>query len=396
MARYLAYTSPARGHLYPIVASLLELRQRGHDVHVRTLAADIPALRAVGLQAEAIDPAIEEVTLDTWRATTPEEGLAQALRTFARRGALEVPDLRRAIAEVDPDGLLIDITTAGAAAVAEASAIPWARSIPLFQHSSFPGTDPDQVTMAPFGLAPAGVEVLDELRRQQGLPPLAGAVDLWRAPIVLYYTALPFEPGLVMPPSFRLVGPGLWEPPAEAPVWFEALKEPVVLVSVSSEFQNDDALVEATFAALGSDDLRVVVTTAAHLPDRFQPPANARLDRFLSHGPLLRRAACVVCHGGMGITQKALAAGVPLCIVPFGRDQFDVAERVVQVGAGTRVLPWELDAASLGTAVRQAMAMGSGAKRIAAGFARAGGASASADALESLLNFDARRERDEG
>ena len=30
----------------------------------------------------------------------------------------------------------------------------------------------------------------------------------------------------------------------------------------------------------------------------------------------------------MGITQKALAAGVPVCAVPFGRDQFEVARRV--------------------------------------------------------------------
>ena len=41
--------------------------------------------------------------------------------------------------------------------------------------------------------------------------------------------------------------------------------------------------------------------------------------------PILEIAACVVCHGGMGITQKALAAGVPVCAVPFGRDQPEVA-----------------------------------------------------------------------
>ena len=35
MGRYLAYTSPARGHLYPIVDTLLELRSRGHDAAVR-------------------------------------------------------------------------------------------------------------------------------------------------------------------------------------------------------------------------------------------------------------------------------------------------------------------------------------------------------------------------
>jgi MGT family glycosyltransferase len=386
MARYLAYTSPARGHLYPIVATLLELRQRGHEVHVRTLASGVPELQAVGLQADRIDPAIEEVPLDSWQASTPQEGIAGIFRTFAQRATHEVPNMRQAISDLDPDALLLDITAVGAAAVAEASAIPWAQSIPYFEFSQFSPTGPNQFTHAPFAFDPAGIEVLDAPRHQVGLPPLSGAHDLLRASLCIYYTAPPFEPGHTLPASFRMVGPGLWDPPSKTPAWFEELDKPVVLVTVSSEYQRDDALVAVALEALQNDDFRVVVTTAAHDPEAFAVPANGRVVRFLSHGPLLRKAACVVCQGGMGITQKALAAGVPVCVVPFGRDQFDVAERVVASGGGTRVLPWELTPASLGTALRDAMSMGPGAQRIAAGLARAGGAPAAADALESLLS----------
>jgi UDP:flavonoid glycosyltransferase YjiC (YdhE family) len=56
---------------------------------------------------------------------------------------------------------------------------------------------------------------------------------------------------------------------------------------------------------------------------------------------VLDRAACAVTHGGMGATQKALAHGVPVCVVPFGRDQLEVARRVRTAGAGafeTRLL----------------------------------------------------------
>jgi hypothetical protein len=119
-----------------MVATLLELYRRGHDVHVRTLASEVAVLREVGLNAEAIDPAIEHTPLETWRATTPEEGLALALATFSRRAVHEVPDLTAGIGQVQPDALIIDITTPGAAAVAEAEGIPWARTIPLFQRFS--------------------------------------------------------------------------------------------------------------------------------------------------------------------------------------------------------------------------------------------------------------------
>jgi MGT family glycosyltransferase len=384
MARFLAYTSPARGHLYPIVATLLKLRQRGHEVHVRTLASEVLALRDIDLEAEGVDPAIEQVSLDTWKATTPQEGLAQAYRTFAARARYEVVDLQKAISTVAPGAIIVDITTAGAAAVAELSGLPWARSIPLFQFSSFPGVDPSRVTMVPFGLDPAGLEVLNEPRRTVGLAPLAGMDEAWRAPVHLYYTAEPLEGGHANPDSFRLVGPGLWEPATQVPAWLEELHGPVV-VSVSSEYQNDDALIATALQALRDLDATIVVTTSAHDPTRFDVPPNARVTRYLPHAAILGKASLVVCHGGMGITQKALAAGIPLAIVPFGRDQFDVAERVSAVEAGTVVMPWELSPASLREAVRGAQSMADGATRVATAFAHSGGAASAADALESLV-----------
>jgi UDP:flavonoid glycosyltransferase YjiC (YdhE family) len=66
-------------------------------------------------------------------------------------------------------------------------------------------------------------------------------------------------------------------------------------------------------------------------------PDNAHLERFIPHAAVLDRAVCAITHGGMGATQKALARGVPVCAVPFGRDQLEVARRVVVAGAGTRL-----------------------------------------------------------
>lgn len=383
MARYLAYTSPARGHLYPIVATLLELHGRGHDVHVRTLSSEVPALRAAGLLAAGVARAIENLPLDDWQAASFEDALAGGLRTFGARATHEVPDLERAIAQVDPDVLLVDITTVGAAALADSWSLPWAQSIPFFQH------------IFPFTLNDAGIAVLNAPRRELGLPLVTGPSDVWRAPLYLSYTAPPFQPANAdLPPSFALVGPGLWEPPAEDWAGLEDLDQPLVLVAISSEYQGDHVLVETALEALAGEDVRVLVSTAAHDPARFEAPPNARVARWLPHARVVPNAACVVCHGGMGITQKALAAGVPVCVVPFGRDQFEVAERVVRVGGGTRVLPSDLDPTTLRAAVRDTIAMRDGARRVAAGFARAGGASAAADRMESLLSTPVRAGHD--
>jgi MGT family glycosyltransferase len=382
MARLLAYTSPARGHLYPISGVLSELHLRGHEIHVRTLSSEVGTLTALGFHAEPIAPQIEQLPLDDWRWKTGEESLAGVFRTFAARTEHEVPDLQRAIAAVQPDALLVDITTAGAAAVAEAGTIPWAQWIPFLQHDE---RVPD-ATLVPFTFSPAGMEALNAPRRGLGLAPVDDIADVWRAPLYLYFTAEPFEdPRPHYPPAFRFLGPGLWEPPTTAPPWLDEIEGPLVVVTASSEYQRDDALVETTLQALRRDKIHVLASTVAHDPDRFAVPENARVARWLPHGPLIQKAACVVCHGGMGITQRALAAGVPVCVVPFGRDQFEVAGRVVTVDAGTRILPDRLTETELRTAINGAMTMRAGAQRVAAGFAQAGGPSAGADAIESLL-----------
>ena len=126
------------------------------------------------------------------------------------------------------------------------------------------------------------------------------------------------------------------------------------------------------------------MTTAGVDPSSYTPPPNARVERFIPHCPVLERAACVVCHGGMGITQKALAAGVPVCVVPFGRDQFDVARHVEVADAGTRLPASRLRPDRLQAAVQEAMSKKAGAERIAAAFAATGGSKA-ADTLEGLL-----------
>jgi len=207
-----------------------------------------------------------------------------------------------------------------------------------------------------------------------------------RASLVLYMTAEPFEyPRSDWPPSVRMVGPGIWDPPAKPTACLDEFDKPLVLVTCSTEFQNDGKLVRAALEALTEEEVNIVVTTAGVDPSSLTPPPNARIERFVPHGPVLERAACVVCHGGMGITQKALAAGVPVCVVPFGRDQFDVARHVEVADAGTRLPANRLRPDRLRKAVREAMGKRAGAERIASAFAAAGGPRAAVDALEELL-----------
>jgi MGT family glycosyltransferase len=404
MARLLAYHSPAPGQVYPTVAMLLELRRRGHEVHVRTSASEVERLGALGLHTAPVDPRIEEIEIDDWRGRSQLDSLRRLARAFAARARVELPDLRQAIEQIGPDALIVDNGCEGAMYVAEASGLPWAmycpypppfRSLDAPPHGFgfVPARGPlrrlrdRMVRRVGDRLAAPELRPLNDMRAGLGLPPLRKFDEQWlKADRFIAFTAEPYEYHRSdWPPGVRLVGPGLWEPPAEPPSWLGAETRPIVLVTASTAYQRDDKLIATALEALAGEDLAVVATTAALDPADFAAPPNACVERFLPHGPILARAACVVSHGGQGITQKALAAGVPACVVPFSRDQFDVARRVELSAAGVRLHHKRLNPKRLRTAVDTAITQRPGAERIAEAFANAGGPAAAAYAVEELI-----------
>ena len=227
---------------------------------------------------------------------------------------------------------------------------------------------------------------LDVVRDTVGAPPATSIRAIYSsAPLTLYLTAEPFEYRRSdWPASYRLVGPLSFEPSAESPEWLDEINQPIVLVTTSSEFQDDGKLIGAALDGLRDEDLFVVATLPSGDPSTFDVPTNARVQRWLPHSVILPRATCVITHGGMGATQKALAAGVPVVAVPFGRDQHEVARRVEVSGAGVRLPSSKLTPRRLREAVDQARNQRHAAHHLARELASAGGATRAAEEIEAL------------
>jgi MGT family glycosyltransferase len=405
MATVLVYTSPARGHLFPVMDIALALRGHGHAVHVRTLSSEVELVRRAGLEAKGLAPGIEARTIDDWQARSPLGSVKLAMRTFVDRAALEVDDFRQAIAEVRPDLLLVDTNCWGAHAVAEASGLPWAvwhpfpmplpsKDAPPFGPGLAPARGPlgrlRDLLLQPLVIGPLQKVVpdLNKVRARAGASPFAHITELYRRPpVLLHLTAEPFEyPRSDWPANIHHVGPGLWSPPQTPPAWLERCEKPIVLVTCSTEYQDDGKLVEAALEAFGEDgSVQLVCTTAGVDPSLFKPPPGVIVERFVPHALVLPRACAVVCHGGMGITQRTLSAGVPACVVPWGRDQLEVGRRVEESKSGAILPRSKLSGPRLRAGVALARERVDGARRIQAAFARAGGAARSAELLEGLL-----------
>src|SRR5690606_17210033 len=83
-------------------------------------------------------------------------------------------------------------------------------------------------------------------------------------------------------------------------------------------------------------DARILLTVGRHFdPGQLgEVPGNVHVEPWVDQADALAEADVVVCHGGSGTTFGALAAGVPLVIVPLFADQSANAPRVAEAGAG--------------------------------------------------------------
>ncbi|GGI02195.1 glycosyl transferase [Arthrobacter liuii] len=406
MSRILAYTSPAIGHLFPMTPLLLELTRRGHQVEVRTLPGQVEPLRGLGLTAEPIDKRIAAIEHRDFGAKSTLDALSASVDVFVRRAAIDGADLTAAIAATSPDAVIVDFNSWGARAAAQAWGGPWAAFCPYTPPVTSRGAPPFGPGLpplpGPLGRLRDGLLrplVMGQLEKRflpgingiltaNGVPAVTSADEFFRsAPLTLVATSEPFEyPHPDWAPDIRLIGALPWEPPAQVPAWLQEPGDPFILVTTSSEYQADEALARAAVKGLEGEPYRVVITMPAGLADLGPLPANVRVERFVPHGPVLARSAVAVTHGGMGATQKALSSGVPCIVVPFGRDQLEVAARVKHANAGVRLPKAKLTPERLRHAVHHAAGMSDGAHRIAAGYRAAGGAAAGAEAIEELIS----------
>jgi MGT family glycosyltransferase len=181
---------------------------------------------------------------------------------------------------------------------------------------------------------------LNRARAAFGMAPLNNIFDHYdRADRLLLGISAAFDfPAANLPANLRYIGPLLdlpaWARPWTAP-WSGTAARPRVLVSLSTSFQNQAALLQRIVAALGTMDLDAVVTIGPAMEnENLEAPANVTIVHSAPHDTVMKEVSLVVTHGGHGTVARALLNGVPQLVIPMGRDQADNAAHVVARGAG--------------------------------------------------------------
>jgi len=363
---YLVALWDGGGSVPPELAAARRLVERGHRV---TIIAD-PTIRDGALATGAAfrpwrrgphrtSGAPDDDLIKDWETKNPITIMHRIQdRLVAGRAADYLADVREALAEDPADAVVASFVIVGALLAAESAGLPvamlcpnpypfGAEGVPPFGTGWLPARTPlgrarDRVVGAlTTRLWDRALRDLAPLRRELGLAPVEHTFDvLHRADRMLVLTSARFDLPGRFPANVRHVGPQLDDPTWVAPWTPPPGDAPLVLVGLSSTFMDQARVLQRVVDAVAALPVRAVVTTGPSIdPASISAPPSVQVVASAPHREVLRHASAVVTHGGHGTLIKALAAGVPVLVVPMGRDQPDNAARAVVSGAALRLPP---------------------------------------------------------
>jgi UDP:flavonoid glycosyltransferase YjiC (YdhE family) len=333
--RALFSSTRGAGHFNPLVPFARAFERAGHELLFAGPPDLAGAVDAAGFEFWQFDPPPEDELGAVW-ARVPELPPGEANQVvvgevFGRLNTTAaLPRLRAALEEWRPDVVVRDPNEYGSALAAELDGITHARVAIGLASTEELG----------LGIAAGAV---DAIGRAEGLAPDPDADRLRRAP----YLSL-FPPTLdegAQPDTHRFHDPAWDEPPGELPDWWPGHEnEPLLYVtfgSVAGGFPQALPVYGVAMQAVAELPLRVLLTVGRELDLDALPPApeNVRVERWVPQQDVLGHASAALVHGGSGSTLGALAAGVPLVVMPLFADQPQNARRVAEVGAGAAVEP---------------------------------------------------------
>jgi len=359
------------GTIPPELTIARKLVARGHAVRVLGDPTIERAARAAGCEFSPWVTAPHRTNLDPstdilrdWEFKSPFALFRHAMNVFfCGPVGRFAHDTEQVLDQHGADVVLFDWILFGAGLAATARRLPCASLVPNIYMRPAPGIPPVGIGFMPANgligrirdlavgtmvirLWKKGLPWINDARRVRGLPAVAGIFDQadeLDAVYVLTTRAFDFE-AASLPPNVRYVGPQLddpdWATPWTPP-WPAADTRPLVLVSLSSTFQNQAGVLRNCLAALANLPVRALVTLGPALnPADFPSPGpQVSVASSAPHTQVLANASAMVTHCGHGTVMKALAAGVPIVGMPMGRDQNDTAARIVYRNAGVRLKP---------------------------------------------------------
>ncbi|MDX6688807.1 MAG: hypothetical protein QOG15_264 [Solirubrobacteraceae bacterium] len=335
----------AYGHVFPMVAAAHALARAGHDVTVATAKNLCPTVSSLGLRAVAAG--IDDVSMVAearrrWPETEHEPPAKWAVRMFTDIAApAMITSLQSVLADTRPELIVREEGEHGGPVAAATAGIPWA-------------THGWGSPRPPLSTRDALARAVTPLWHAAGLPaPRASDLDgigvLDPCPPSLYGDDAPLSAHSIRPETpATSSGANFRVSTAERPLAY------VGFGTVPLYRDRPELITEIAEALLARGFDPIITTPDPQLTRRLVSlaPGRVHVQQWLSLPKTLQACALVACHGGAGTVLAALAAGIPLLLLPQGAPSQARMSHACQLRGVARVLDSRAaDASTLDDAV---------------------------------------------
>ncbi len=359
----LLVTIDGGGNIPPMLGLAKRLSSRGHQVNVLSEPCLEQAVKSYGLNFISFNKYFTrtdrtEDILRDWNASLFSDPVLDNV-VF---GPVEtvVAETRKALSKTNADILIADCLLPPSLIAAESLQIP---NVVVFHFPEyFPGPNrpPGFMGLLPgkgvFGklrdkflgkifeqMLKKYLPKINEVRASYSLHKMDNITEMFHNSDLRFIQTLksfdfPIKPA---PVNVRYTGPILddpdWTDSWNNP-WKSDDPRPLVIVSLSSTFQNQKVAIQNSIDALKDLNVRGLVTLGLAMEgEKFESSENVIVLKSAPHSQVFPEADLVITHAGHGTLMRALYHGLPLICLPMGRDQDDNAVKIVYHGCGLKL-----------------------------------------------------------
>lgn len=388
MAKIVFFCIPAHGHTNPTLNVVRALTERGHQVWYYSYAPFREKIKSAGANFLSCDQYDMEQKLTPKQASRMGKDLALSTGVLVDTTLALGNAVCGELEALQPDCIVYDSMAIWGKAFAQKLGIPCVCSTTTFafnQHTAklMKQSLPDFLRIL-FSLPRINRRIRSlQLEGYSFRSAMDILVNDNNIPTIVY-TSPEFQPyAETFSHNFAFVGPSV-RPATDTIV---KTREKLLYISMGTVDNRMLPLYRRCIEAFRESDYQVILSVGHQLPlDSFGTlPEHISILSSVDQIAVLQQADAFLTHCGMNSVSESLWFGVPLAMLPQTSEQWCVANRVNQLGAG--ILLKKTDSSSLRSAVDSILhdpSYGENAAKISAGFHVAPGAAGAAEHILSL------------
>lgn len=338
MSKIVFFCIPAFGHTNPTLNVVKELIAGGHQVWYYSYNLLKDKIEETGATFISCDEYDEELKLSPKDATRVGKDLALSTRVLVDTTLSLNDKVCEDMQKLKPNCIVADSMAVWGKAVAMKLGIPFVSSTTTFAFNKHSAQIMKKSIGEMLGMIFSMSKINKDIKRLQDKGfPINNILDILQNDDnthTIVYTSSEFQPCAdTFSDKFAFVGPSV-RPATEE---IKKTKDKLVYISMGTVVNDMPLFYKNCVSAFKDTDYQVIMSVGnlTDIEKLGELPANISVHKHIDQIAVLQKADVFISHCGMNSVNESLYFGVPLVMLPQTSEQGGVAQRVLQLGAGT-------------------------------------------------------------